>query len=131
MLNQNIMKALKIIQHEVSLVQKSTDRYCLMEDIQEQIELIRKNKAVVSQSESLEAIADIISSKTGTARENILGARDLEQSEIEHLYKFDNCDWIEMIMELEDKFDLEIPTHFESRDTTLGSLVNFIDLKYN
>lgn len=128
MLNQNIMKALKIIQHEVSLVQKSTDRYCLMEDIQEQIELIRKNKAVITQSESLEAIADIISSKTGV-RENILGARELEQRDIERLYMFDRCDWIEMIMELENKFDIEIPTHFESRDTTIGSLVNFIDSK--
>lgn len=131
MLNEQIKDALRVLNREVNRIQKSTDRYKVMHEIKLELEAINKGEWFLEPeyrtrepSDVEKAIAKFISGRySDVSEKDVLMNLHLTSLEIEEKFKFDSLDWVEMIMELEDEFKVEIEDKYESGDTRIVHLV--------
>jgi acyl carrier protein len=134
MLNSNIVEALRVLNREVNRIQKSTDRYKVMHEIKQELEAIKKGEWLLEPeyrtrepSAVEKAIAKFISGRySEVTEEDVLMNLHLSQTKVAEKFKFDSLDWLEMIMELEDEFDVEVDLHYEKNETKLYELVEHI-----
>ncbi len=73
-------------------------------------------------SDSFEKISEVIADKLGVEPAKIT----LEAKFVEDLGA-DSLDTVELVMQLEDEFNLEIPDEEAEKLTTVGSVVEYID----
>lgn len=134
MLNSNIVDALRVLNREVNRIQKSTDRYKVMHEIKQELEAIKNGEWLLEPeyrtrepSAVEKAIAKFISGRySEVTEEDVLMNLHLSQTKVAEKFKFDSLDWLEMIMELEDEFDVEVDLHYEKNETKLYELVEHI-----
>ena len=73
-------------------------------------------------SNSLEKISELVADKLGVEASKV----NAEAKFVEDLGA-DSLDTVELIMQLEDEFNLEIPDDEAEKLTTVGSVVEYID----
>ena len=134
MLNEQIKDALRVLNREVNRIQKSTDRYKLMHELKLELEAINKGEWYLEPEYRTRELTDVekaivkfITSRDKNATEKEVQMNfHLTKVEVEEKFKFDWLDWIEMIMELEEEFKVEVDPKYEDNDTILRKLVEHI-----
>ncbi len=134
MLNEQIKDALRVLNREVNRIQKSTDRYKLMHELRLSLEAINNGEWYLDPEYRTRELTDVEKAivKFITSRDKNASEKDvsmnfhLKKWEIEDKFKFDWLDWIEMIMELEEEFKVEVDQKYEDNDTMLCKLVDHI-----
>lgn len=134
MLNEQIKDALRVLNREVNRIQKSTDRYKLMHELKLELEAINKGEWYLEPEYRTRELTDVekaivkfITSRDKNATEKEVQMNfHLTKVEVEEKFKFDWLDWIEMIMELEEEFKVEVDLEYENENTKLYKLVDHI-----
>lgn len=135
MLNERIKNALHVLNQEVNSIHKSTDRYKVMHEIKQELESINKGEWWYLQPEYQtrelndveKEIVKFITTRYCDTSENEVSANfNLTKLEVEEKFNFDWLDWLEMVMELEEKFNVEVDEKFENNETKLYELVEHI-----
>ncbi|HDS0645098.1 TPA: hypothetical protein QDV94_000816 [Escherichia coli] len=135
MLNERIKNALHVLNQEVNSIHKSTDRYKVMHEIKQELESINKGEWWYLQPEyqtselndvEKEIVKFITTRYSDTSENDVLANFNLTKLEVEEKFNFDWLDWIEMVMELEEKFNVEVDEKFENNETKLYELVEHI-----
>lgn len=134
MLNSNIKDALRVLNREVNRIQKSTERYKVMHEIKQELEAINKGEWFLEPeyrtrepTDVEKAIAKFITNRhSDVSEKDVLMNLHLSQSEVEEKFNFDSLDWVEMIMDLEDEFNVEVDIHYENNETKLHELAYHI-----
>lgn len=131
MLNERIKNALYVLNQEVNSINKSTERYKVLHEIRQELESINKGKWVLERERTIveKAIAKFISERYGKiSEEDVLINLHLSQTEVMEKFHFDSLDWLEMIMELEEEFNVEVDLYYEKQETKLYELAEHIKL---
>jgi acyl carrier protein len=84
--------------------------------------LIREDLPVATREEILEKVREIVSEQMGVDK----GEIKMETSFVNDL-NADSLDTVELVMELEDEFDMSIPDEEAEKLQTVGSAVEFIE----
>ncbi|WPK20593.1 hypothetical protein [Salmonella phage SD-15_S21] len=135
MLNERIKNALHVLNQEVNSIDKSTDRYKVMHEIKQELESINKGEWWYLQPEYQtrelndveKEIVKFITTRYCDTSENEVSANfNLTKLEVEEKFNFDWLDWLEMVMELEEKFNVEVDEKFENNETKLYELAEHI-----
>lgn len=134
MLNEQIKDALRVLNREVNRIQKSTERYKLMHELRLSLEAINKGEWYLEPEYRTRELTDVEKAivKFITSRDKNASEKDvsmnfhLKKWEVVEKFKFDWLDWIEMIMELEEEFKVEVDVEYENENTKLYKLVEHI-----
>ncbi len=135
MLNERIKNALHVLNQEVNSIDKSTDRYKVMHEIKQELESINKGEWWYLQPEyqtrelndvEKEIVKFITTRYCDTSENDVSANFNLTKLEVEEKFHFDWLDWIEMVMELEEKFNVQVDEKFEHNETKLYELVEHI-----
>lgn len=134
MLNEQIKDALRVLNREVNRIQKSTERYKLMHELRLSLEAINKGEWYLEPEYRTRELTDVekaivkfITSRDKNATEKDVSMNfHLTKCEVVEKFKFDWLDWIEMIMELEEEFKVEVDLEYENENTKLYKLVDHI-----
>ena len=137
-MNKELQKALGIIRTEYLRCSNSTDRYKMREEVVEFMNSIRVEKTeqvrMNSGDEKLSKLLAVISENSGVKLE-FVQKLELDCTIPNMLSKLgmDNLDWIEMIMHLEDNFDVEFSLDFEDhhlmKKLTLSDIFDVVSSK--
>ena len=76
--------------------------------------------------ETIEKVIDIIENKLGTARENIVDGASFTND-----LGADSLDTVELIMEFEREFGINIPDNQAEKITTVGDAIKFVEESLN
>lgn len=134
MLNKEITDALRVLNREVNAIQKSTDRYKLMHLLKLELEAINRGEWYLEPEYRTRDLTDVEKAivKFITSRDKNASDQDVKMNfhlsklQIEEKFKFDTLDWMEMIMDLEEEFNVEVNLEYENNDTKLYKLVEHI-----
>lgn len=134
MLNEQIKDALRVLNREVNRIQKSTDRYKLMHELRLSLEAINNGEWYLEPEYRTRELTDVEKAivKFITSRDKNASEKDVSMNfhltkvEVVEKFKFDWLDWIEMIMELEEEFKVEVDLEYENENTKLYKLVDHI-----
>lgn len=132
---KKINEALDVIEQEYMKLENSIDRYNLRENVITRLnemrtrmqEFIRNGDSPETTSLRLK-VSSLLEEYSGIKREYINEAfeNDYTKEQCRTKLGIDDLDWIEFIMAVEDKLDVEFPMRYEDDDTTLSSLIIFI-----
>lgn len=136
-LSKNVLDALKIIEKEYNAQKNSCDSYVFLDKVKNELQAIRQRKIdgfifeEVNKEDTkvLDYTVGLIRDASGTDVETLKSMLHLTSAEIINSIQFDELDWIELIMDLEEHFNIEVPLHFEDNITTLNSLIEFVKSK--
>ena len=76
--------------------------------------------------ETREKVIDIVENKLGTARENIVDSASFTND-----LGADSLDTVELIMEFEREFGINIPDNQAEKITTVGDAIKFVEESLN
>lgn len=133
-----INEALETIELEYMKLSNSIDRYNLREEVIQRLDKVRQRmNDFVRDSDTPEItalrvqISSVLEEFSGVKREYINEAfeNNYTKGECRNELGIDDLDWIEFIMGVEDKLNVEFPLSYEEDLTTLNMLVEFICTK--
>lgn len=130
--NNNIEQALEIIEEEYFKLEKSTDRYTLMDYIQNELKDM-KNRAIqeyrsrdeLDAEKVLKGIFDNLCAVSDVDPEMAV-TPDCTVLQLKNIFEIDSWDWIDAICEIEVQFKVSIDEKFDADDAVLKDLIDYI-----